>query len=61
MSLEARLEKIEAMLVILVERQQVQDWLSVEEFARRVGRACFTVREWARHRRINAMKQASGR
>lgn len=61
MNVEQRLEKIEAILVALLERQQVPEWLSVEEFSRRVGRACFTVREWARHGRINAIKQGSGR
>ena len=35
MTLAERLEKIEAMLVVLVERQQVREWYSVEEFARR--------------------------
>lgn len=60
-TLEERLEKIETMLVILVERQQVKDWYSVEEFARIVGRAEFTCREWCRHGRIKAEKKGSGR
>ncbi len=38
MTVEERLEKIEAMLLVLVERQQVREWYSVEEFARIVGR-----------------------
>lgn len=61
MSLEARLENIEAMLVVLVERQQAREWYSVEEFARIVGRAEFTCREWCRRRRIHAEKKGSGR
>lgn len=61
MTLEQRLEKIEAMLVELVERQQVREWYSVEEFARIVGRATFTVRAWARDGRIRASKKLSGR
>lgn len=61
MTLEERLEKIEAMLVVLVERQQVREWYSVEEFARIVGRAEFTCREWCRHGRIKAEKKDSGR
>ena len=54
------LERIEAMLLVLVERQQ-REWYSVEEFARIVGRAEFTCREWARHGRIRAEKRLSGR
>lgn len=61
MTVEERLEKIEALLVVLVERQQVREWYSVEEFARIVGRAEFTCREWCRHGRIKAEKKESGR
>jgi hypothetical protein len=61
MSLEERLEKIEGMLLVLIERQQVREWYSVEEFARIVGRAEFTVREWCRLGRVKAQKRNSGR
>lgn len=61
MTLDERLEKIESMLVMLVERQQVREWYSVEEFARIAGRAEFTCREWCRHGRIKAEKKESGR
>jgi hypothetical protein len=61
MTLEQRLEKIEELLVMLVDRQQVREWYSVEEFARIVGRAEFTCREWCRHGRIKAEKKDSGR
>jgi len=61
MTLEERLEKIEAMLVVLVERQQVRQWYSVDEFARIVGRVEFTCREWCRTGRIKAEKRHSGR
>ena len=61
MTLEERLEKIEAMLVVLVERHQVREWYSVDEFARTVGRAEFTCREWCRTGRIKAEKKRSGR
>jgi Helix-turn-helix domain len=55
------LEKIEAMLNVLVERQRVREWYSTDEFAQMVGKAEFTVREWCRHGRIHAEKRMSGR
>src|SRR5271156_7491 len=55
------LQEVKAMLAVLVERQQVREWYSVEEFARIVGRAEFTCREWCRHGRIRAEKKESGR
>jgi hypothetical protein len=61
MTLEERLAKIEALLAVLVDRQQVREFYEVEEFARLVGRDRFTVREWARHGRIKADKRLSGR
>lgn len=61
MSIEERLEKIESMLAVLVERQTIKDFYEVEEFARLVGKAAFTVREWARLGRIRATKRKSGR
>ena len=59
--LEARLDRVETLLRQLVERQIVKDWYSVEEFAKLVGKATFTCREWARHHRIRAAKKHSGR
>jgi hypothetical protein len=61
MTLEERLERIESMLAVLVERQHVCEWYSVEEFARIVRRSEFTCREWCRHGRISAEKKESGR
>ena len=61
MTLEQRLEKIETLLTTLVQRQQVRDWYTVEEFARAVGKADFTIREYCRFRRLNASKRHSGR
>ena len=61
MTVEERLEKIECMLLVLVERQQAKEWYSVEEFARIVGRSEFTSREYCRHGRIRAEKKESGR
>ena len=61
MTVEERLEKIESLLVVLVERQQVRDWYSVEGFARIVGLAAYTVREHCRRGRLKAAKKQSGR
>jgi len=61
MTVEERLEKIESLLVSLVEREQVREWYSVEEFARLVQRSAFTCREWCRRGRIQAEKKTSGR
>lgn len=61
MSLDARLEKIEAMLVVLVERQQVREWYTTQEFARAVGKAEFTIREYCRLGRLRGEKRQNGR
>jgi hypothetical protein len=61
MTVDERLERIEAMLSVLVERQRVQDWYSTDEFAALVRKAEFTVREWCRLGRIHAEKRRSGR
>jgi hypothetical protein len=61
MTVEERLEKIEAMLVALAERQPIREWYSIEEFAALVGKAEFTVRSWCRVGRIRARKKESGR
>ena len=61
MTIEERLAKIEALLAVLVERQQVREWYSVEEFAPLLGKAAFTVREWCRLGRVHAEKRRSGR
>ena len=60
-TVEERLERIESMLVSLVEQQTVREWYSVEQFAEIVGKAEFTVREWCRGQRIAARKKKSGR
>ena len=61
MTVDERLEKIESLLALLVERQQVREFYLIDEFATLVGRDRFTVREWARHGRIRAKKKLSGR
>jgi hypothetical protein len=61
LNLEERLEKIEAMLIVLIQRQSVREWYTTEQFAQVVGKAEFTVREWCRLGRVHAAKQKSGR
>ena len=61
MTIEQRLEKIEAQLAVLVERETVKDYYGVAEFAALAGRAEFTVRQWCRLGRIVALKKKSGR
>jgi hypothetical protein len=61
MTLEERLEKIEAMLVVLVGRQQVREWHTTQQFAEAVGKAEFTIREYCRLGRLRGEKRQSGR
>jgi len=61
MTVEERLERIETMLAVLIEQQTVRDFYTVEEFARIVGRAEYTCREWCRQGRISAKKLPHGR
>ncbi len=59
--IEERLARIEDLLTLLVQRQQVREWYSVEEFARLVDRSVFTCRQWCRLGRIEARKKTTGR
>ena len=61
MSIDERLDRIESLLAALVERETIKDYYEIEEFARLVGKAPFTCREWARLGRIHAEKRQSGR
>lgn len=61
MTFEQRLENIEAMLTALIERQQAREWYTTREFARIVGKAEFTIREYCRLGRLCAEKRQSGR
>jgi hypothetical protein len=53
--------RIEELLSVLVDRQTLKDYYTIDEFAKLVGRRPFTVREWARLGRIHAEKRQSGR
>jgi hypothetical protein len=61
MTVEERLEKIEQLLAALVEREQVREWYSTEQFANAIGKSEFSVRYWCRTGRIRARKKDSGR
>lgn len=61
MNIEVELAEIKRLLLEMRDQQTVKDWYSVEEFARLVGKAEFTVREWARLGRVKAKKWGSGR
>ena len=58
---DERLVRIEGMLTVLVERQQVRDWYTTQEFGESVGKAEFTIREYCRLGRLRAEKRQSGR
>jgi hypothetical protein len=61
MTVDEKLDRIEAMLLVLVERQTIKDFYEIEEFAKIVGKSCFTCREWCRRGRVRAEKKLSGR
>ncbi len=56
-----RLDRIESVLTAILDRETIKDWYSIDEFARLVGKAEFTVREWCRLGRVKAEKKGSGR
>lgn len=61
LTVEERLERIESMLVRLVDQQAVREWHSIDQAAKLLEKSEFTVREWARLGRIRAEKRQSGR
>jgi hypothetical protein len=61
MTLEQRLENIEAKLAVLLDRQTAREWYTTQEFARAVGKAEFTIREYCRLGRLRAEKRQNGR
>lgn len=60
-TVDEKLEAIGRKLDLLIQRESVKDWYSTDEFARLVGKAEFTVREWCRLGRVRAEKRGSGR
>jgi excisionase family DNA binding protein len=61
MTIEERLDRIEAMLASLVERERIKDWYTTAEVGKILGMSDYTVREWARNGRIHAAKRPCGR
>ncbi len=60
-TVEERLERIETLLVQIVEQQTVREHYSVEQAAKILEKTAFTVREYCRLGRVNARKKRSGR
>lgn len=61
MTIEEQLAELRSMVASLIEREKTKDWYGIDEFAKLVGKAPFTCREWARLGRIHARKWKSGR
>lgn len=59
--LEQLLRRLDRIEQLILDQKTVREWYTTEEFAERVGKAEFTVREWCRHGRIRAEKRKSGR
>ncbi len=61
MTIDERLDRIEAMLHTLIEQRTVKDLYTTAEVADILRRAEWTVREWCRLGRVNAGKRPCGR
>lgn len=60
-TLAGRLERIEDALRLLLKERVVKRYYSTTDVAQILGKAEFTVREWARNKRIVAVKRPCGR
>lgn len=56
-----RLTHLEELLTSLLDRGATKDLYTTAEAAKILGRSEFTVREWCRHGRVNAVKRECGR
>ena len=56
-TVDEKLEAIGRKLDLLIQQRTVKEWYSVDEVAERLGKVCFTVREWCRQGRIAARKR----
>jgi hypothetical protein len=59
--IEERLDRIEQALQTLIEKNTVKEYYSTHVVAKILGRAPFTVQQYARSGRIRAEKRKSGR
>jgi len=57
----SRLDCIETLLSTLIEKEKPKEYYTTAEVAKLLGKAEFTVREWARGGRIWAEKRPCGR
>ncbi|MBB3209055.1 hypothetical protein FHS27_004891 [Rhodopirellula rubra] len=57
----SRLNRIESLLSTLIKKEKPRDYYTTAEIAKILGKAEFTVREWARNGRIWAEKRQCGR
>lgn len=55
-----RLERIETALAMISQQHLHKEFYTTAEVAEFAGRAEFTVREWCRLRRVDAVKQPNG-
>src|SRR6185437_1294661 len=54
----ARLEeKLDRLLQLVIDQRTIKDWYTVEEAAKILGKAAYTVREWCRDGRVHARKR----
>jgi hypothetical protein len=60
-ALSERLERVESTLQTLVDQRTIKDYYGVDEVAKMLGKAEFTVREYCRLGRLRAIKRRSGR
>lgn len=60
-SVMEQLQRIEAVVTQLARQPAEKEWYTPAEVAEIMGKTAFTVREWCRHRRINAEKRSCGR
>jgi len=56
-----RLDRIEEAILQLAGKHPQKEWYTPADAAQILGRAAYTIREWARHGRIRASKRRCGR